>query len=64
MKRFAESDNRKQIALLPERLDDFLAEDGPIRQPLDLPQMRTSHDPSKMNAPIGKEATDRQRDNG
>ncbi|MGF7192497.1 transposase [Robbsia andropogonis] len=31
MKRFVEGGDRKQVALLPECLDDFVAEDNPIR---------------------------------
>jgi transposase len=31
MKRFVEGDDRKQVALLPECLDDFVAEDNPVR---------------------------------
>ena len=31
MKRFVEGENRSQGALLPERLDDYVAEDNPVR---------------------------------
>jgi len=31
MKRFIEGDDRKQVTLLPECLDDFVAEDNPVR---------------------------------
>jgi transposase len=31
MKRFIESEDRKQVMLLPENLDDFVSEDNPIR---------------------------------
>lgn len=31
MKRFIEGEDRKQITLLPECLDDYIAEDNPIR---------------------------------
>lgn len=31
MKRFVEGDDRKQVTLLPECLDDFVAEDNPVR---------------------------------
>jgi len=31
MKRFIEGEDRKQVALLPECLDDFVAEDNPVR---------------------------------
>jgi transposase len=31
MKRFVEGDDRRQVALLPECLDDFIAEDNPVR---------------------------------
>jgi transposase len=31
MKRFIEGENRKQVTLLPECLDDFVAEDNPVR---------------------------------
>ncbi len=31
MKRFIESKDRKQVTLLPECLDDFVAEDNPVR---------------------------------
>ncbi len=31
MKRFIENEDRKQVALLPECLDDFVAEDDPVR---------------------------------
>lgn len=31
MKRFIEGDNRRQITLLPESLDDYIAEDNPVR---------------------------------
>jgi transposase len=31
MKRFVEGDDRHQVALLPECLDDFIDEDNPVR---------------------------------
>ncbi|MEW9586674.1 hypothetical protein ABQJ48_35255, partial [Paraburkholderia sp. DGU8] len=31
MKRFVEGEDRKQVTLLPEGLDDFVAEDNPVR---------------------------------
>lgn len=31
MKRFIEADERSQITLLPECLDDYIAEDNPVR---------------------------------
>ncbi len=31
MKQFIEGEDRKQVTLLPECLDDFVAEDNPIR---------------------------------
>jgi transposase len=31
MKRFIEGDERSQVTLLPECLDDYIAEDSPIR---------------------------------
>src|SRR5260370_40748572 len=31
MKRFMEGEDRKQVTLLPECLDDFVAEDKPVR---------------------------------
>lgn len=31
MKRFIEGEDRKQATLLPECLDDYIAEDNPIR---------------------------------
>ena len=31
MKRFIEGEDRTQVALLPECLDDFIAEDNPVR---------------------------------
>ena len=31
MKRFVEGENRSQITLLPECLDDFITEDNPVR---------------------------------
>jgi transposase len=31
MKRFIEYENRKQVTLLPEYLDDFVAEGNPVR---------------------------------
>ena len=31
MKRFVEGDNRNQSTLFPERLDDYIAEDNPVR---------------------------------
>ena len=31
MKRFIEGEDRSQVTLLPECLDDFIAEDNPIR---------------------------------
>ena len=43
MKRFIEGEDRSQVTLLPQRLDDFIAEDNPIRvvdafvEELDLP---------------------------
>jgi transposase len=31
MRRFIEGEDRKQVTLLPECLDDFIAEDNPVR---------------------------------
>ena len=31
MKRFIEGENRSQSTLFPERLDDYIAEDNPVR---------------------------------
>jgi hypothetical protein len=31
MKRFIESESRTQATLFPERLDDWIAEDNPVR---------------------------------
>ena len=31
MKRFIEGEDRKQVTLLPECLDDFVVEDNPVR---------------------------------
>lgn len=31
MKRFIEGENRDQSALFPERLDDYIGEDNPVR---------------------------------
>ncbi len=31
VKRFIEGEDRKQVTLLPECLDDFVAEDNPVR---------------------------------
>jgi transposase len=31
MKRFVEGDDRKQVALLPECVDDYIGEDNPVR---------------------------------
>lgn len=31
MKRFIQSKNRNQVTLLPERLDDYISEDNPVR---------------------------------
>ena len=31
MKRFVEGEDRTQVALLPERLDDYVAADNPVR---------------------------------
>ena len=31
MKRFVESEDRSQSTLFPERLDDYIAEDSPVR---------------------------------
>lgn len=31
MKRFVEAEDRTQITLLPECLDDYIAEDNPVR---------------------------------
>jgi transposase len=31
MKRFVEGDDRKQFALLPECVDDYIREDNPVR---------------------------------
>jgi transposase len=31
MKRFIEGDDRRQVTLLPECLDDFIDEDNPVR---------------------------------
>ncbi|MCP3712677.1 hypothetical protein M3I54_38180 [Paraburkholderia sp. CNPSo 3274] len=31
MKRFIEGEDRKQVTLLPECLDDFVADDNPVR---------------------------------
>ena len=45
MKRFIEGDDRTQVALLPECLDDYIGQDNPVRvidafvEELDLPQL-------------------------
>ncbi|MGN5479626.1 hypothetical protein ACTMU2_30240 [Cupriavidus basilensis] len=31
MKRFIEGDDRQQVSLLPECLDDYIGEDNPVR---------------------------------
>ena len=31
MKRFVEGDDRKQVALLPECVDDYIGQDNPVR---------------------------------
>ena len=31
MKRFIEGEDRKQVTLFPERLEDYVAEDNPVR---------------------------------
>ena len=31
MRRFIEADDRRQVTLLPECLDDFIGEDNPVR---------------------------------
>ena len=31
MKRFIEGEDRQQVALLPECLDDYIGEDNPVR---------------------------------
>jgi transposase len=31
MKRFVEGDDREQVALLPERVDDYIEQDNPVR---------------------------------
>ena len=31
MKRFVEGDDRKQVALLPECVDDYIEQDNPVR---------------------------------
>ncbi|WP_408157609.1 hypothetical protein [Paraburkholderia strydomiana] len=31
MKRFVEGDDRKQVALLPECVDDYVGQDNPVR---------------------------------
>ncbi|MGF6293188.1 hypothetical protein QFZ98_005049 [Paraburkholderia youngii] len=31
MKRFVEGDDRKQVALLPECIDDYIGQDNPVR---------------------------------
>jgi hypothetical protein len=30
MKRFVEGDDRKQVALLPDRVDDYIGQDNPV----------------------------------
>ncbi|SAL71029.1 hypothetical protein AWB69_08524 [Caballeronia udeis] len=45
MKRFVEGDDRKQFALLPECVDDYIGQDNPVRivdafvDELDLPTL-------------------------
>ena len=45
MKRFVEGEDRTQVTLLPECLDDYIAEDNPVRaidafvEELDLKQL-------------------------
>ena len=50
MKRFIEGDNRQQITLLPESLDEYIAEENPVRvvdlfvDQLDLGGLLTRHE--------------------
>lgn len=41
MKRFVEGEDRSQSTLFPERLDDYIAEDNPVRV-VDLDDARPS----------------------
>jgi len=57
MKRFIEGEDRTQITLLPECLDDYIAEDNPIRvvevfiDELDLGMLRFAPGPNFTSAP-------------
>ena len=51
MKRFVEGDDRKQVALLPECVDDYIGQDNPVRivdvfgDELDLRHRARNHRP-------------------
>lgn len=58
MKRFIEEASRTQVSLLPECLDDFVAEDNPIRvvdtfvEQLDLATLRVKLEPASPKSNI------------
>ena len=50
MKRFIEGEERSQVTLLPECLDDYIAEDNPIR----VVDVFVDEDRGKKPAPVKK----------
>jgi hypothetical protein len=71
MKRFIEGEDRKQVALLPECLDDFVAEDNPVRiieafvEELDLgPLGFNGAMPSTTGRPANRPDPDERRTRG
>jgi transposase len=57
MSKFIEGDNRKQTTLFPERLDDFVPEDSPVRvvdvfiDGLDVSGLGFKSEPSETGRP-------------
>jgi transposase len=55
MKRFVEGDDRKQVALLPECIDDYIGQDNPVRvidvfvDELDLAELGVSTVPRRRS---------------
>lgn len=66
MKRFIEGEDRQQVALLPECLDDYIGEDNPVRvvdvfvDELDLQALGfKGADPAATGRPAGRRTTRR-----
>ena len=53
MKRFVEGEDRRQGVLLPEFLDDYVAEDNPVRViDVFIDELGTFHTLSRVNTPF------------